>query len=550
MSVTQYLQKPGAWSLSLLPSTPWRLLGPIREFDHIVITPTWLDPSGVSDLSFLATAIYSGPITGKPNPFAFEGADWSWWLGTDDGLGAIYETPVANSTAATLSTWIGQLRPNSVGAGSVTDTGTSLAYSYQWVTPREALDHLCRCVGAEWRVNPDSTLDAAAPATLHTNYTTPKVVFTNKPDGKEGTLIGYEIVNANKGRDISGYATRVVVAGKAGDGAVVATGSANGAAVYNNPRGFAAALTRLVNAPDVPAANTSAYATSVLGMFSSLRRNITLSTRPAAMPIPLSCRPGDSVYIYEPAAYLYDTSNVTDWRGEAVMPLKLRCLGYTWPITSKMGVYVRTSAGVYTDLTPYVRFEDDQNVLWQIGTSWGDPNQDPSQMGSAAYLGVNAAVVDRTTAIGQRSVVTLTADSVNNNAVANSLQNMTPNVLSFPILANKRYAFRAFATYDAAATTTGSRWTIYCATGTPNYRSEYALTATSRTFNEGLTTYQAPAASNATSAATTGNTALVEGVITAGASDDTVYFQFASEVASSAITAKANKTYMEWWQIP
>jgi len=158
--------------------------------------------------------------------------------------------------------------------------------------------------------------------------------------------------------------------------------------------------------------------------------------------------------------------------------------------------------------------------------------------------------VDRTTAIGQRSVVTLTADSVNNNAVANSLQNMTPNVLSFPILANKRYAFRAFATYDAAATTTGSRWTIYCATGTPNYRSEYALTATSRTFNEGLTTYQSPAASNATSAATTGNTALVEGVITAGASDDTVYFQFASEVAGSAITAKANKTYMEWWQIP
>lgn len=546
--ITEYLMKPGAFAFRLLPSAPYAVLNAVREFDHLVVTPTWLDPTAISDLTILANAIYSGPITGKPTPHSFEGASWNWWLGTDDGLGAIYETPVANSTATTLSTWIGQLRPNSVGAGSVTDTGTNLAYSYQWATPREALDHLCRCVGAEWRVNPNGNLDAAAPATLHANYTTPKVVFANKPEGREGSYVGFNIVNSNKSRDINGYATRVVVAGKAGDGAVVATGAANGAAVYNNPRGFAVALTRLVNAPDVPAANTSAYATNVLGMFSSLRRSITIQTKGYAAPINVKC--GDSIYIYDPRAYLSDSANQIQWRGEIIFPLKLRCLGYTWPLQRGMGVYARTSAGAYTDLTRFVQWEDDQPTTWQIGTSWGDPNQDPSQMGSAAYLGVNAAIVDRTTAIGQRSVVTLTADSVNNNAVANSLQNMTPNVLSFPILANKRYAFRAFATYDAAATTTGSRWTIYCATGTPNYRSEYALTATSRTFNEGLTTYQSPAASNATSAATTGNTALVEGVITAGASNDTVYFQFASEVASSAITAKANKTYIEWWQIP
>ena len=543
--ITEYLMKPGAWDLKLLPSTPYATLAAITEFQHLVITPTYMDPNAISDLTMLANAIYSGPCLGKPTPNSFEGQGWSWWLGSDDGLGEIYETPVANSTAATLSTWIGQLRPNSVGAGTVTDTGTSLAYSYQWVTPREALDHLCRCVGAEWRVNPSSTLDAAAPATLHANYTTPKVVFTNKPEGREGTLIGYKVVQSNKARDVSGYATRVVVAGKAGDGAVVATGSANGAAVYNNPRGFAVALTRLVNAPDVPAANTSAYATSVVGMFSSLRRTITIQTDTYA--VPLTCKPGDSVWIYEPRAYLSDNSNQIQWRGEMAFPVKLRALGYTWPVQRGMGVYFRTSAGVYTDVTRFVDWEDNAPTTWQIGTSWGDPNQDPSQMGSAAYLGVNAAIVDRTTAIGQRSVVTLTSDSVNNNAVANSLQNMG---LSFPILANKRYAFRAVATYDAAATTTGSRWTIYCATGTPNYRSDYSLTTTSRTVNEALTTYQAPAACNATSAATTGNTAVVEGIITAGATGDTVYFQFASEVAGSAITAKANKTYMEWWQIP
>jgi hypothetical protein len=230
--ITEYLMKPGAFAFRLDPATSYNTLAAVREFDHLVVTPTWLDPTAVSDLTMLANAIYSGPITGKPTPYSFEGASWNWWLGTDDGLGAIYETPVANSTAATLSTWIGQLRPNSVGAGSVTDTGTNLAYSYQWVTPREAIDHLCRCVGAEWRVNPTSTLDAAAPATLHANYTTPKVVFANKPEGREGAYVGFNVVSSNKSRDINGYATRVVVAGKAGDGAVVASGAARLWAVY------------------------------------------------------------------------------------------------------------------------------------------------------------------------------------------------------------------------------------------------------------------------------------------------------------------------------
>ena len=128
------------------------------------------------------------------------------------------------------------------------------------------------------------------------------------------------------------------------------------------------------------------------------------------------------------------------------------------------------------------------------------------------------------------------------STTANALTTLTG--LSFPIRAGLRYAWRMFATYDAAATTTGSRWTMYCATGTPSYRSEYALTTTTRTTNEALTAVQQPAASNASSAATTNNTAIVEGIITAGATDDTVIFQFASEVAASAITAKANLTYV------
>lgn len=133
--------------------------------------------------------------------------------------------------------------------------------------------------------------------------------------------------------------------------------------------------------------------------------------------------------------------------------------------------------------------------------------------------------------------VVLAADVVNNNASANTIASVTG--LGFPVKAGKKYQFRFEIAYDAAATTTGSRWSITGpAGGTMRYRSEYSLTTTTRTLNDGLNAYDTPAASNATSAATGSNIAIVEGFIEPAASG-TVTARFASEVSSSAITAKA-----------
>ena len=71
--ITEYLMKPGAWDLKLLPSTPYATLAAITEFQHLVITPTYMDPNAISDLTMLANAIYSGPCLGKPTPNSFEG---------------------------------------------------------------------------------------------------------------------------------------------------------------------------------------------------------------------------------------------------------------------------------------------------------------------------------------------------------------------------------------------------------------------------------------------------------------------------------------------
>lgn len=133
--------------------------------------------------------------------------------------------------------------------------------------------------------------------------------------------------------------------------------------------------------------------------------------------------------------------------------------------------------------------------------------------------------------------VVLASDQTNNNAVANTIQDVTG--LSFGVTSGLLYYFRFVIQYTAAATTTGSRWTINGPAITElRYRSRYSLTATSQTLNEGLSAYDSPAASSASSAATGSNVAIIEGFIKPGA-DGTVIARFASEVASSAIVAKA-----------
>ena len=549
MTYTQRLMKPGRFDVRLKDSAPMELWNAIDNFDHIVITPNRLRPiSAYSDANILAAAIFTGIVKNrKTSPASFSGAGLDEWLGTEEGLGDLLDVKVSNS-AGSLSTWMTSLCPASLTVGTVNNTGTTaLTQDYQFVSRREAMANALRAMGAEWRVNPNFTIDAATPANLHTNYTTPTTVLTRRPESAEGSRVGIEATGIDVDISVTGYTTKVIVVGKNGDGAQLATGSATGANVYKDGLNNNVVMERFVDAPTEPATNVAAYAQSVLNLFGSSRKSVELTSRSYA--ITTKVRPGDRVCVYDQLAGLVDTANQITWRGQLITPVMLRCLAITSPIQPGMGVYGRRSGATptYYDLSDYVEYEDDDTV-WEVGASRDDVDQDPSQLGTA-FLGANGGVINRTPAIGQRSVVTLSADSTNNNATPNTLQNMTPAGLSFLVSSGRKYGFRLVATYDAAVTTTGSRWTVYCATGTVAYRSENSLTTTSRTFNEGLTTYQQPAACNASSAATTGNIAIVEGIIAASA-DDTVYFQFASEVASSAITAKAGLTYMEWWQIP
>ncbi len=135
------------------------------------------------------------------------------------------------------------------------------------------------------------------------------------------------------------------------------------------------------------------------------------------------------------------------------------------------------------------------------------------------------------------TTVLLGSDVTNNNATANTIADVTG--LSFSVLNGKTYLFEFDIIFTAAATTTGSRWSINGPTTTfLNYESIYALTSTSATFNAMLQAYDNPSGANATSATTGNNWAKINGIIRPSA-DGTVIARFASEISSSAIVAKA-----------
>lgn len=149
------------------------------------------------------------------------------------------------------------------------------------------------------------------------------------------------------------------------------------------------------------------------------------------------------------------------------------------------------------------------------------------------------------TRVNDRSgTVILTTDRINNNATLNTIADVTG--LSFPVSSGVTYHFKFFIVYTSALAGTGSRWCINGpATTNLNYHSFYSSGGTGRTNNEALIAYNVPGTCNTNSGSAASNIAEIEGIITPSA-NGTVIARFASEIANSAITAKANLSYVQW----
>lgn len=405
MTVTERHMKAGQFTLDLTDEIPYATFSAIQEFDHIVITPTRLaNPLALTDSGLLGSALYTGVILGRQTNRRISGQGLAYWLGTDDGRGDLLDTAVTLS-AANLGTALTALVPSSLtySGFAISPPAGTVTATYQWITRREAIDSVCRALGAEWRITPNGRFVADSAqyiAEFDESGLNPGFTFlTRRRSGayeyNRRTVQAQDLARAT---DVAGYTTKVIVVGKKGDGALIATGSATGANVYKDFNNNNVVLERFANAPQVPSASLNSYATAVLGLYSSTRRSITLSSDTHVLTtsgFPSAVRAGGVVYVYDVEAGLTDPLNYFAHRGEILKPVKLRVRSLTWPVREGMGVYVRRSGATptYTDVTDYVKWENSP-TQWEVGASMFDLDQDPQQVGGA-FLGVNPEIVNR-----------------------------------------------------------------------------------------------------------------------------------------------------------
>ncbi len=140
--------------------------------------------------------------------------------------------------------------------------------------------------------------------------------------------------------------------------------------------------------------------------------------------------------------------------------------------------------------------------------------------------------------------VYLTADLANSNAVANTLADLTG--LSFAVVSGTRYGFRMVCRYDAALTTTGSRWTANGPTTSILEMTGDCASADAVVRRQAQTAWNGGFVS--VGSGTSLNSSFLEGEFVPSAAG-TVVMRFSSEIASSAITARAAGTWLDWWVI-
>lgn len=375
MSVTEHLMRLGQWDLTLIPETPKSIRLAVDLFDHVVITAAPIVPlSGVSDANILSAAIYTGVIVEK-DEYTLSGFSPLWWLGTDEGVGpppygdggggvftvlepvgftftGTWTTNGSQTLAAILAANALGGAVNGVTVGTVNGSGLVNVNGSGPVTGtwRELLDFLCGLAGAEYRMRPNFTYDVASAANLFVS--TPTVVVTRKdggPDGNRRGVRGPNLSIKSSGRSITTHVRAY------SDPTTI--GQADAGTLPKGPDNANAYFVRRTTSTD-SGSNVDTVATNLLNLYSTTRDEITLDS--AEYAVTRFVVPGDTVYVYDPQAGLFDTANQITYRGETITPIKVRLKQVTWGIETGMGVYLRqTGTPTYVDLTPWVAFEEE-----------------------------------------------------------------------------------------------------------------------------------------------------------------------------------------------
>lgn len=357
--ITEVIQSQGSWEVTLSNAAPISLWSDLEQFGHIVILSQYIEPTFLDDAAILASARYTGPLLKKVmnrDNISISGAGMVWWLGDPQEISQLIEIEV-DLESSTLENALDNLLPDGVIKGTVVEpAGQTYSGVHQYESPLEAIRTVCASVGAEFRVNPDGTIDAGPKEDIFVGIETPQVVITGEI-GKDPAYLALDADEMTLSLDANPYASRVIVVTEDSDNNETLVGyiDRSPAPTQLDLHGNALSRTFMVKTSGSPV-SVATYTLSVLNDHAEVAQ-IDISTQFQEMAEG-SFAVGDGFYAYRPPAFV-DLANEIAFRGEIIHPQKLRLLSASWGVRDGMGVYYRSPANppVYTDLTRWVQWE-------------------------------------------------------------------------------------------------------------------------------------------------------------------------------------------------
>lgn len=383
MSVTQTLGALGQFEFEFVGNVPRDVLDTVEYFGHIAIIPGRMDPKQYGD-NTLDSARYVGVVRrikiaddGRTNAveddIQISGVGMEFWLGDEDGKGPVIEdeTLFDNDTFTTVIT---ALCPDALTIGTIHTVTGSYSGRHQYETSRSAIQYVCETISSSaspvgYRVNNDGTLDAGYESDLFVTNPTCLIIKKGVSQGEDMDLRALQ-TTVDLDQDMEDFTTRVVMIAEESE-EQLATGSADistvspGTNIYKDLQGNPLKLTRLVSESDTIDTNADTRAELALRSYIEPHRQLTLAADD--YDVHGSFEVGDYVWVYDPDAGLIDTNNELYVRGVRINPIKLRVTETDWPITEGYTVAFRDSEGVWTDLTDYIHFEEEQPAQITIG---------------------------------------------------------------------------------------------------------------------------------------------------------------------------------------
>ncbi len=214
--INEAVMAQGSFEVPLSVASPWSLWSRCVEYGHIVILPQWIDPTGLSDDAIKGLSRYSGVVLKKnldDTSLTLEGASIHWHLGDDSGAGPTREGTQAFSSSSLSSVISNALTDTGLTSGTITTTGLgSYTGTHYFDSPAEIIRSACLAIGAEYRVNPDGTVDAGPKDEVYTiNTEDIRVFVVRRGFGTDAIYHSVPVQKMKSSLDATDYVTRVIV---------------------------------------------------------------------------------------------------------------------------------------------------------------------------------------------------------------------------------------------------------------------------------------------------------------------------------------------------